>query len=176
MSYYFDCSTTEIVVDEESAVPQEGRARPRGALEGEVLACLAAAGRPLAPGEVLAGLGDSRLAYTTVMTTLSRLHTKGAVTREPAGRGYVYELHGDTGEAQASMTARRMLRLLEGGSDRASVLSRFVADLSPADEQLLSGLLADGQPQAHPRDGQDDTAGPEVGIAGDAAAGRGTSA
>jgi predicted transcriptional regulator len=128
-------------------VPQEGRARPRGALEREVLACLAAAGEALAPGEVLAGLGDSGLAYTTVMTTLSRLHAKGAVTREPAGRGYVYALRGDTGDdAQASMTARRMLKLLEARPDRASVLSQFVADLSPEDEHLLTGLLADGHP------------------------------
>ena len=49
-----------------------------------MLACLAAAGRPLAPAEVLAELGGG-LAYTTVMTTLSRLHAKGAVSREPAG-------------------------------------------------------------------------------------------
>jgi predicted transcriptional regulator len=125
-------------------VPQEGRARPRGALEREVLACLAAAGRPLAPADVQAELGG-RLAYTTVMTTLSRLHAKGAVTRQPAGRGYVYALQGDAGDAQASMTARRMLRLLEGGSDRASVLSRFIADLSQEDEQLLTGLLAEGR-------------------------------
>jgi len=44
------------------------------------------------------------------------------------------------------MTARRMLTLLQGGGDRAGVLSRFVADLSPEDEQLLSDLLADGGP------------------------------
>ena len=42
------------------------------------------------------------------------------------------------------MTAHRMLRLLEADSDRASVLSRFIADLSAEDEQLLTGLLADG--------------------------------
>ena len=41
------------------------------------------------------------------------------------------------------MTAHRMLRLLETGGNRAGVLSRFVADLSPDDEQLLSELLAD---------------------------------
>jgi predicted transcriptional regulator len=164
MSYYLNRSTTEIVVDKERAVPQEGRARPRGALEQEVLACLAAAGQPLAPGGVLAGLGG-QLAYTTVMTTLSRLHAKGAVTRKPAGRGYVYALRGGTGDAQASMTAHRMLRLLEGGSDRASVLSRFIADLSPADEQLLTGLLADGQQAAGPP-GKPAGPGPAAGRAG----------
>ena len=116
--------------------------RPRGALEREVLACLAAAGRPLSPGEVRAELGD-QLAYTTVMTTLSRLYAKGALSRQPAGRGYAYELAGGTDAAQASMTAHRMLQLLEAGGDRAGVLSRFVADLRPEDEELLSGLLAE---------------------------------
>jgi predicted transcriptional regulator len=125
-------------------MPPEGRARPRGALEQEVLACLAAAGRPLTPGDVLAELGGG-LAYTTVMTTLSRLHAKGAVTRQAAGRGYVYALLGGRAGAQDSMTARRMLKLLESGRDRAGVLSRFVADLSAEDEQLLSDLLAEGK-------------------------------
>jgi predicted transcriptional regulator len=126
-------------------MPPEGRARPRGALEQEVLACLAAAGRPLTPGDVLAELGGG-LAYTTVMTTLSRLHAKGAITRQPAGRGYVYALRGGQADALDSMTARRMLKLLESGRDRAGVLSRFIADLSAEDEQLLSNLLAEGKP------------------------------
>jgi hypothetical protein len=67
--------------------------RRRGALEQEVLACLATAGRPLTPGEVRTELGD-QLAYTTIMTTLSRLHAKGAVSRLPAARGFAYELSG----------------------------------------------------------------------------------
>jgi predicted transcriptional regulator len=102
----------------------------------------------MSPGEVRAELGD-QLAYTTVMTTLSRLHTKGAVSRAQAGRGFAYELRGGPADAQASMTARRMLALLQGG-DRAGVLSRFVADLSPEDEQLLSDLLADSGPVPGP--------------------------
>ncbi len=84
------------------------------------------------------------LAYTTVMTTLSRLHAKGAVSREAAGRGYAYALHGSPAGAQASITAHRMLRLLESGGDRAGVLTQFVADLSQEDEQLLTDLLGEG--------------------------------
>jgi len=122
--------------------------RPRGALEQEVLGCLATAGRPLTPGEVLAGLGG-QLAYTTVMTTLSRLHAKGAVNRRLSGRGFAYELPGGPADAEASMTAHRMLQLLQGGHDRAGVLSRFVADLSPEDEELLSALLADDPRTGH---------------------------
>ena len=60
-----------------------------------------------------------------------------------AGRGYAYALLGGPGDAQASITAHRMLKLLDAGSDRAGVLSQFVADLSHDDEQLLSDLLAD---------------------------------
>lgn len=126
------------------------RGRPRGALEQEVLTCLAAAGRPLTPGEVRAHLGDE-LAYTTIMTTLSRLHAKGAVARRPFGRGFAYDLPGGTADAEASMTAHRMLQLLQGGRDRAGVLSRFVADLSPEDEDVLAHLLAD-EPRTGPPD------------------------
>ena len=116
--------------------------RPRGALERQVLASLAAAGRPLTANEVLSDLGGN-LAYTTVMTTLSRLHAKGALTREQVGRAYAYSLPGDAATVGASVTAVRMRRLLESGEDRAGVLARFVADLRPEDEQLLLGLLGD---------------------------------
>ena len=123
--------------------------RPRGALERQVLACLAAAGRPLTAGEVLTELGGS-LAYTTVMTSLARLHAKGALTREPAGRAYAYSPVGDPAGMRASVTAQRMRRLLEAEGDRPGVLARFVADLEPEDERVLAELLADverpGQP------------------------------
>jgi len=126
-------------------VSHEGRVRPRGTLERAVLTCLATANEPLAAAAVQARIGGG-LAYTTVMTTLSRLHAKGAVSRQLAGRAYVYALRGDPADAQDSMTAHRMLKLLESRSDRAGVLSRFIADLSQADEQLLAGLLAEARP------------------------------
>lgn len=114
--------------------------RPRGVLERQVLACLAAAGRPITAGEVLSELGRD-LAYTTVMTTLARLHTKGAVSRELNGRAYAYSLNGDEGDINMVVTAHRMRRLLEAGENRAGVLARFVADLAPEDERLLADLL-----------------------------------
>ena len=40
-----------------------------------------------------------------------------------------------------------MLQLLDTGGDRAGVLARFVADLSPQDEQLLTELLSRDSPQ-----------------------------
>ena len=115
-------------------------ARPRGALEREVLACLAVANHPLTVSEVLGALGGD-LAYTTVMTTLTRLHAKGALNREQAGRAFTYAVAGDAQAMGSSVTAQRMRRLLETGEDRAGVLTRFVAGLRPEDEQLLAELL-----------------------------------
>jgi predicted transcriptional regulator len=76
------------------------------------------------------------------MTTLSRLHAKGALTRKLAGRAYA--LPADPAAVGASVTARRMSRLLNSGQDRADALARFVADLSPEDERLLAQLLGEG--------------------------------
>lgn len=117
--------------------------RPRGGLERDVLACLGAATDPMTPAEVLAALGGG-MAYTTVMTTLSRLADKGALTRQSTGRSYVYRLAGDPATVEAAMSARRMRRALDSGPDRAGVLARFVAELSEEEERVLADLLASG--------------------------------
>jgi len=114
--------------------------RPAGGLEQEVLAVLAAARGPMTPADVQTALDDD-LAYTTVMTALTRLHDKGAVSREHAGRGYAYSWAADT----STLTARRMRRLLDRGEDRESVLASFVAELGPEDGRLLAQLLDQDQ-------------------------------
>jgi predicted transcriptional regulator len=113
--------------------------RDRGQLENEVLAALAAASGPLTPAQVLAELGMD-LAYTTIMTTLARLYTKGAVSRERVGRAYAYVL-----ADSATVAARRMLQVLDNGQDRAVVLARFLDELDPADVPVLQRLLARSQ-------------------------------
>lgn len=117
--------------------------RPAGMLEDEVLTALWAGGRPMTPAEVQLELGD-RLAYTTVMSTLTRLHRKGLVTREPTARGgYAYAPTMD----EADHTARAMTELLDRRNDRAGVLTRFFSSLSSEDEALLQRLLRkDGGP------------------------------
>lgn len=115
--------------------------RPRGGLEREVLAALAAATDPMSATQVLADLGGG-LAYTTVMTTLARLHAKGVLTRKMSGRAFLYAVAGDPRNVQASLAAHRMRRVLDSRQDRAGVLARFVADLSPEDEQVLADILA----------------------------------
>lgn len=124
--------------DEEAQEAHEASGRrARGALESDVLAALWAADGPQTAREVRERLpGD--LAYTTVLTILSRLHDKGMLVRHREGRGYAYEPARD----EASHTAQRMHSLLEGGSDREAVLARFVSELSAQDEHLLHQLLS----------------------------------
>lgn len=121
------------------------RGRSRGTLEEEVLACLGAAAEPLTVQQVLDEV-DPELAYTTVMTTLSRLHAKNAVAREQSGRAFRYSLPGGPAAARASMTAHSMHRLLEAGVDRRGVLSKFVAELSRDDEAMLRRMLDPPEP------------------------------
>lgn len=116
--------------------------RPAGELEQEVLSSLASAEEPLSPRQVRTRLRRD-LAYTTVTTILSRLHAKGVVTRRLAGRGFVYELPIPLDDVPASIQAHRMRQILDSGNDRASVLARFVTDLSPEDEEMLFRLLSE---------------------------------
>jgi predicted transcriptional regulator len=144
-------------------MPPAGRSearRSRGALEQQVLSCLAVAAGPLTAAQVQAELGSdgSELAYTTIMTTLARLHAKHALTRVADGRAYRYSLTGGTEGAAANVTAHRMLSLLDG-ANHAEVLSRFVADLTPGDEELLTRLLAKDIPARDVPAGEPDPEG-----------------
>ena len=112
--------------------------RGSGELEAAVLAALQAAGTALSPGEVRDRL-DAGLAYTTVVTILSRLYDKGVLDRRKSGRSYVYAPVAD----EPGLAARRMTRVLDGESDREAVLARFVSSLSESDEDLLRALLGE---------------------------------
>lgn len=110
--------------------------RAPGELEADVLAALWRADEPLSPGQVREELG-SDLAYTTVMTILTRLHDKGSVTRRRVGRAFVYT----PAFAQAELAAAQMRDLLNSGDDRAEVLARFVGSLTTDEERTLAALL-----------------------------------
>ncbi|HWG28700.1 BlaI/MecI/CopY family transcriptional regulator [Actinospica sp.] len=112
-------------------------------MESAVLGVLWSAAAALSPGEVreLLARNDeagSALSYSTVVTILTRLHEKGSLTRERDGRAYRYAPVAD----EAGLAARRLSQLLDRSADREAVLSRFVADLSERDEELLRSLLA----------------------------------
>ncbi|MFJ2017732.1 BlaI/MecI/CopY family transcriptional regulator [Streptomyces nodosus] len=117
--------------------PRRGsRRRAQGELEGQVLGALRRADAPVTAAWVQQHLGGD-LAYTTVVTILTRLLAKDAVSRERQGRSFVWTPTADV----PGLTALKMRRLLDGDRDREAVLASFFTALSPDDEQLLRALL-----------------------------------
>jgi predicted transcriptional regulator len=110
--------------------------RAMGALETEVLEVLWKAEKPLNPGEVRTAIGEE-LAYTTVMTTLTRLWEKRLVDRAKAGRSYAYSAC----VSEADLVASRMQRELSRSSDRLATMSRFIDGLNAREAQQLRALL-----------------------------------
>lgn len=149
-----------------NAGPAGGERRAPGELEAEILAIVRAAGTPLSPGEVRqrlaprspaarsgpggrakpgmpgegpsAGADQGELSYSTVVTIMSRLHAKGLLARQRAGRGFTY-----TPVDKASVAARLMGQVLGREQDHDAVLTRFVSGLSARDARLLRELLED---------------------------------
>jgi predicted transcriptional regulator len=119
-----------------------GERRPVGTLEGEVLDLLHASTGALTPGQVLERLAGG-LAYSTVVTVLSRMLDKGLLTRTKQGRSYAYTPVADS----HGLTARRMRQVMESDPDREAVLSRFVGSLPAGEEQLLRHLLGADLPE-----------------------------
>jgi predicted transcriptional regulator len=119
--------------------------RASGTLETAVLNVLWQAREPLNAAEVRELLlarsdgGSGELAYTTVVTILTRLHEKNALTRERDGRAFRYAPVAD----EAGLAARRLSAMLDTAADRHAVLSGFVKNLNDNDEQLLRTLLDD---------------------------------
>ncbi len=77
------------------------------------------------------------LAYTTIMTVLSRLWDKNRLARERRGRAYAYE----PVRTEAEHRADRMQTTLVDAGDRAAVLSSFVETLDDDDTKMLRKLL-----------------------------------
>jgi len=112
------------------------RRRGQGELEGQALAALREADGPATAAWVQERLGGD-LAYTTVVTILTWLLAKDAVSRERRGRSFVWTPTADL----AGLAALKMRRLLDGERDRGAVLASFVTALPPDDEQVLRALL-----------------------------------
>lgn len=110
--------------------------RADGALEHDIMAVLWAADRPLLPAEIKQELPVD-LAYTSVATVLGRLHSKGLVERQAAGRAFTYRAT----VAEWELAARRMNEVLSGTSDRNATLVGFAGGLSKREAKALRAFL-----------------------------------
>jgi predicted transcriptional regulator len=111
-----------------------------GHLEAEVMESVWDAAAPVSVREVVDALNEGRrepLAYTTVMTVMSRLAEKHALTRSKAGRGYLYEA------SAADAAGIAVKDLLRDHGDAA--IAHFVEEVrgDPAAIRRLRRLLAE---------------------------------
>ena len=80
---------------------------------------------------------EREIAYTTVMSTMDNLHTKGWLARERDGKAYRYwptltrEQH----------SAQLMREALDGGGRSELVLSHFIEQISPEESARLRDAL-----------------------------------
>ena len=81
--------------------------------------------------------GAKPLATTTVLTVLSRLESKGFVTRDRDSRPHGYTAV----SSRAQHTAELMHEVLGTTSDRTATLARFIGNVSPQEAQTLRVLL-----------------------------------
>lgn len=91
-------------------------------------------------------------AYTTLMTTLDRLHRKGVLDRLKEGRAFLYRPRYSRGELESGAAAHALGTLL--GGEPQPILSFFVDEVSRHDERLLDELarLIDEKRRQHDPD------------------------
>ena len=114
-----------------------------GELEAAVMEVLWQRGSWMTSGEVKDSLPQGRgLAYTTVMTVLVRLWTKGLLERQRDGRAFAYH----PVESREEWTARRMEELLAAAGNASEALIHFVKVLDPVERNQLRRILRAGPP------------------------------
>ena len=83
------------------------------------------------------------IAYTTLMTTLDRLHKKGVLQRKKTGRAFAYEPIYERPEMEMRIAARSVEQLLGAARGRGTLeplLSCFIDTVSARDRLLLDDL------------------------------------
>ncbi len=84
---------------------------------------------------------EERLAYTTLMTTLDRLHKKGLLERRKDGRAFLYSPRLSPQEFERSIARNVIDTLLgRGAGDAEPVLACIVDAVSDHDRELLDEL------------------------------------
>jgi predicted transcriptional regulator len=119
---------------------RSGLRQVMGGLEEEIMECVWQRG-PVSVREVHQCLVAKRdIAYTTVMTVMSRLAEKGLLVRRPEGRAFIYSAPVPRDEYCAGVVKEFMDGMLVGASK--PVLAHFVESLT-ADDAAQLDMLAE---------------------------------
>lgn len=117
-----------------------------GALERAVMDAVWADGGPVTARQVESALSQRgptgrALAYTTVLTVLSRLERKGLVHRDTQERAHTYR----AAASRQDHVVELIEQALGHADDRAAALQHFARSVSPAEAEALRRAL-DGPP------------------------------
>lgn len=82
-------------------------------------------------------VGEREIAYTTVMSTMDNLHTKGWLAREKDGKAYRYW----PTLSREEHSARLMRDALDAGGRSDLVLNHFVEQIGPEESARLRAAL-----------------------------------
>lgn len=82
-------------------------------------------------------VGDRRIAYTTVMSTMDNLHRKQWLERTRIGKAYEYW----PTMTREERSARLMRAALEAGGNSDAVLTHFLQQMSPEESEQLAEAL-----------------------------------
>ena len=109
-----------------------------GELESAVMERIWRLGRPVLVRDVYEDLKSERsIAYTTVMTVMDKLHSKGWLRREQRGRAYEYEAVA----AKEAYTARLMRDALATSENQAAAFVHFLGQLTEQETRALRAAL-----------------------------------
>lgn len=84
--------------------------------------------------------GDVEGAYTTLMTTLDRLHKKGLLTREAEGRAFRYYPAQTENQFNGEIVRNAIRHMLDASESGMASLSFLVEAISEHDSNLLDQL------------------------------------
>lgn len=110
-----------------------------GPLEMRVLGLLDGS-EPLSVADLRARLGN-KLAYTTVMTVLSRLHDKGLVSRVKEGNRFLYLPASRAPKVKGGIFSRVRRALFPGGDARPLLALLEEEELSADDLKALRDVI-----------------------------------
>ena len=83
------------------------------------------------------------IAYTTLMTTLDRLHRKGILRREKNGRAFLYQPRLTRAQFDSARATAAVRTALEGDGESVGLLLSFLVQaVSDRDLELLDDLEA----------------------------------
>ena len=111
---------------------------PLGPLESQLMTVLWDLGSATVR-EVLEN-SDVAGAYTTVMTTLDRLHKKGLLNRQPEGRAFRYSPAQTEDEFNGALVLDALRHMMKSAGSPSHPISYLIEAISEEDHNLLDEL------------------------------------